>query len=131
MRASARVWTLTLLLLSASCDSAPLALEATPPQFSQITADYVAPPGLSAVETSIPAGVSALILGGNPDLLIARVVTSSGIDVEFAGASPQRATAFFRENPLPGPNGVTIKVNNPTDRPIHLLVTSRVIRNGP
>jgi hypothetical protein len=93
---------------------------------------YLVAPGISTLEYAIDEGWRRLIFGGSPDLRFGRVITSAGVEVDFFGlASPQRATTFFRDNPLRGPIGMTIEVENPTDHSIHLTVTSPEVHRKP
>jgi len=132
MRASVRGLGVLVLLMSAGCESAAVVTAPTMVlQTAQLQAGYLIPPGTSTLAYSTDAGPSVLIFGGSPDLRIVRVITASGIDIEFASASPQQATKFFRDNPLPGAEGMTIEVNNPTDRSIHLSVNSMESRRKP
>lgn len=125
MRTSVRGLGILCLMLSAGCESEPLAgVALARPRSALMETGYVVAPGLSTLQYSIGDGPRALVFGGSPALRVHRVRTSSLIDIEFAGAGPQDASRFFRDNPLPGPNGVTIEVENPTGRPQHLSVTS-------
>jgi hypothetical protein len=93
-----------------------------------VESGYAVPPGSLTVTTTLEGSVNALVFAGHPDLRIQRVITTAGVDVEFAGASPQDASQFFRYNPLPGPGGASIALANPTGRSLHLTVTSREVR---
>lgn len=132
MRASVRRLGVSCLLLSAGCATEPMdgvVLARAKPAL--VEAGYTVAPGTSTLEYSIDAGPRSLVFGGSPALRIRRVITTSGIDIEFASAAPRFATRFFLENPLPGPNGVTIEVENPTDRRQHLSVTSPAFHRKP
>ena len=113
-----------VLLSMAGCDAAQNPTAPAAPQFNVAPADFLVPPGAFTGEVAIDGTVVSLVFAGNPALRINRVITSSGVDIEFAGASPIDATRFFRDNPLPASTSVTIRVTNPTDRPLRLIVTS-------
>lgn len=132
MRTSVRGLGVLCLVLSAGCATEPLdGVVLARSKSALVESGYAVPPGRSTVTTTLEGSVDALLFAGNPELRIRRVITTGGVDVEFAGASPQDASQFFRDNPLPGPGGVSIEIHNPTDRTLHLTVTSRVVRPLP
>ncbi len=129
MRASVRGLGVLCLVLSTGCTTEPwdgVALARS--KSALVESGYAVPPGSLTVTTTLEGSVNALLFAGHPDLRIRRVITRDGVDIEFAGASPQDASRFFRDNPLPGPGWASIQLENPTDRTLHLTVTSREVR---
>ncbi len=132
MRASVRGLSVLGLVVTAGCATEPLAgVALVRPKSALVESGYAVPPGISTVTTTLEGSFNALLFAGHPDLRIRRVITTAGVDIEFAGASPQDASRFFRDNPLPGPGGVSIELANPTTRSLHLTVTSREVRPLP
>ena len=72
-------------------------------------------PGINTVLVEAPdvADCHRMVFGGSMSVRINRVVTATGVDIEYADASPVDATHFFHDNPLPpSPGTITITVTN-------------------
>ena len=128
MSTSARGLAVLGLVLAAGCASERVeGVVLARSRAALVESTSAVPPGTSTLEISIDGGLNVLLFAGSPELRIRRVITTAGVDIEFAAASPQDASAFFRRNPLRGPGGASIELGNPTDRALHLTVTTREV----